>query len=125
MCPTGSRQPSGRRRICNTKVLEKSYLYNTLFLFKNHTIYLLFFCCKNIYNSTMKAIAEEKRGVKRFDLEIPAKIKVAAPNQEEEALDLLTSDISSGAAFFPTPEPLAEGTDVKIDLILPISKLCT
>jgi len=72
----------------------------------------------------MKAIAEEKRGVKRFDLEIPAKIKVAAPNQEAEALDLLTSDISSGGAFFHTTEPLAEGTDVKIDLILPISKLC-
>jgi hypothetical protein len=72
----------------------------------------------------MKATAEEKRGLKRFDLEIPARIKVAAPNREAGALDLLTSDISSGGAFFHTTEPLAEGTDVKIDLILPISKLC-
>ncbi len=72
----------------------------------------------------MKAVKEEKRGLERYDLEIPAKIKVAATYKEEETIDLLTSDISSGGAFFHTTQPLAEGTDVKIDLILPIAKLC-
>ena len=72
----------------------------------------------------MKPIIEEKRGLERFDLEIPAKIKVAASYKKEEIIDLLTSDISSGGAFFHTTQPLAEGTDVKIDLILPITKLC-
>jgi len=72
----------------------------------------------------MKAIiSEEKRGLKRFDLEIPARIKVTTAEREGEALDLLTSDISSGGAFFHTSQPLVEGTDVKLHLILPISRL--
>ncbi|MFC1867044.1 PilZ domain-containing protein [Thermodesulfobacteriota bacterium] len=61
--------------------------------------------------------------MERFDLEIPAKIKIPASGREDEAFDLLTTDISSGGAFFHTSQPLPEGTDVKIDLVLPISKL--
>jgi len=72
----------------------------------------------------MKPVKEEKRGLERFDLEIPARIKTAFSSKEEETFDLLTNDISSGGAFFHTTKPLAEGTDVKIDLILPIAGLC-
>ena len=64
----------------------------------------------------------EKRRLERFDLQLPAKIEVVTP-EGEEILDLMTSDISSGCAFFHTEQPLAEGTDVKIDLVLPIEKL--
>jgi len=71
----------------------------------------------------MRVVEEEKRGLERFELEIPARIKVSTAERKEEALDLLTSDISSGGAFFHTSQPLEEGTDVKIDLILPIKKL--
>ncbi|MFH1481123.1 MAG: PilZ domain-containing protein, partial [Pseudomonadota bacterium] len=38
-------------------------------------------------------------------------------------LDLMTEDISSGGAFFHTSDPLLEGTEVRIDLILPLDKL--
>ena len=72
----------------------------------------------------MKPVKEEKRGLERFDLEIPARIKTTFSSKEDETIDLLTSDISSGGAFFHTTKPLAEGTDVKIDLILPIAGLC-
>lgn len=71
----------------------------------------------------MNTVEEEKRGLKRFDLEIPAKIKISTSGEGEEVHDLITSDISSGGAFFHTSKPLPEGTDVKIDLILPLSKL--
>jgi len=71
----------------------------------------------------MKAIQGEKRGLKRFDLEIPARIKVTSSERKERALDLLTTDISSGGAYFHTSQPLSEGTDVKVDLILPLDKL--
>ena len=37
----------------------------------------------------MKSATGEKRGLERFDLEIPAKIKIPAPGQEEEALDYI------------------------------------
>ncbi len=71
----------------------------------------------------MKIVSVEKRALKRFELEVPARIKVTSPEREGEPLDLLTSDISSGGAFFHTSQPLEEGTDVKVDLILPIKKL--
>jgi hypothetical protein len=73
--------------------------------------------------ATMKPVKEEKRGLERFDLEIPARIRKSISKKEEGTIDLLTSDISSGGAFFHTTKPLEEGTDVKIDLILPISGL--
>ncbi len=69
---------------------------------------------------------EEKRKLERFDLKIPAKIKLADLSQDdrgEEIPDLTTSDISSGGAFFHTTKPLPKGTDIKIDLILPLGKL--
>jgi hypothetical protein len=71
----------------------------------------------------MKEIQVEKRGLRRFDLEIPAKIRVTSSQRKERALDLLTSNISSGGAFFHTSQPLSEGTVVKIDLILPLNRL--
>ena len=71
-------------------------------------------------------VMEEKRKLERYDLKIPAKIRMgdfSQEDQEKEISDLTTSDISSGGAFFHTTEPLPKGTDVKIDLILPLDKL--
>ena len=68
---------------------------------------------------------KEKRKLERFDLEIPAKIEVLQRDQmwEEDILDFTTSDICSGGAFFHTSRPLPEGTEVKIDLVLPLDRL--
>ena len=66
---------------------------------------------------------EEQRQLERFDLEIPAKIGVIDSGQEEEMLNLLTTNVCSGGAFFHTTQALPEGTPVKIDLILPLEKL--
>ena len=66
---------------------------------------------------------KEKRTLQRFDLEIPAKIESTTSDQEKRLLNLLTSNICSGGAFFHTTQPLPEGTQVKIDLVLPLDKL--
>ena len=66
---------------------------------------------------------KEKRKLERFDLELPATIQFLTPGQEKSLLDLLTTNISSGGAFFHTTRPLPEGTPVKIDLILPLGRL--
>ena len=65
----------------------------------------------------------EKRRLERFELRIPAKIEVVTSDQDREPLDLFTSDICSGGAFFHTDQPLPEGTDVKIDLVLPLEEI--
>ena len=68
-------------------------------------------------------IKRERRRLGRFRLEIPATIEVLNSDLEKVKSDLKTSNISSGGAFFHTMQPLAEGTPVKIDLILPLDKL--
>ena len=67
--------------------------------------------------------ALERRKEERFELEIPAIIRVSRP--ETGQLELLTSNVSSGGAYFHTPQPLPEGTDVQIDLVLNLEKLKT
>ncbi|MGD2126552.1 MAG: PilZ domain-containing protein [Desulfobacteraceae bacterium] len=69
------------------------------------------------------ARTRERRKLERFSIELPAKIEVTGSAQEQEILDLLTKDVSSGGAFFHTKKSLPVGTEVKIDLILPIKKL--
>ena len=65
----------------------------------------------------------EQRQLERFDLEIPAQIGVMDSGQEAEILNLQTSNVCSGGAFFYTTHALPEGTPVQIDLILPLEKL--
>ncbi|MFA4915940.1 MAG: PilZ domain-containing protein [Syntrophales bacterium] len=65
----------------------------------------------------------EKRTLERFDLEISAKIEVGNSEQDRKRLDFMTKDVCSGGAFFHTSQTLPEGTNVKIDLILPLDSL--
>jgi len=65
----------------------------------------------------------EKRKLDRYDLKVPAKIEVTTSDRDKEIFELLTSDICSGGAFFHTQQPLPEGTQVRIDLILSLDKL--
>jgi hypothetical protein len=65
---------------------------------------------------------KEKRKFERFDLELRAKVEVLAPNQGKEVLFLMTKNICEGGAFFPTPQPLSEETDVEAHLVLPLNR---
>ena len=65
----------------------------------------------------------ERRGLERYDLEVPAKISFTSSESAQRELDLLTGNISSGGAFFYTPSPLPEGTDVNIEILLNLEKL--
>jgi len=65
----------------------------------------------------------ERRKLERFSIELPAKIELASINQKEMRLTLFTKDISSGGAYFRTEKPLPVGTEVRVDLVLPLDKL--
>jgi c-di-GMP-binding flagellar brake protein YcgR len=65
----------------------------------------------------------ERRRLERFTIELPAKIEVADAEQRERLLNLFTKDISSGGAYFRTQKPLPVGTEVRVDLVLPLDKL--
>jgi len=66
---------------------------------------------------------KNKRSVERFDLELPATIEFMHVDHEEMVDNLLTKNVCSGGAYFYTSQPLPKGTQVKIDLVLPLEKL--
>ena len=65
----------------------------------------------------------EKRRLERFELKVRATIEGLKTDDAPEPLDLVTSDICAGGAFFQTGNSLPEGTKVKIDLVLPLGRL--
>ena len=60
----------------------------------------------------------ERRKLERFDLRVPAKVKVVGQDQGEEPVHLMTKNICAGGAFFHTRDPLPRGAKVVIDLML-------
>jgi hypothetical protein len=65
----------------------------------------------------------EKRRLERFDLALPAAIEFINEHNDERIINLFTTNICSGGAYFHTNQPLPEGTQVKIDLVLLLDKL--
>ena len=66
---------------------------------------------------------ENKRKLERFDLKMPAKIEAVDIGPQQVAVDLHTNDVCAGGAFFPTLDPLPEGTQVKVEMLLPLQRL--
>lgn len=64
----------------------------------------------------------EKRQMERFSLELPALLSIVDESEKQRAAEFIISNICSGGAFFKTKKPLSVGTDVKMDLILPLEK---
>ncbi len=79
-----------------------------------------------VINEVINEVRDDLRRLKRFNLRLPATIKPIRNNRKpkKEIVGLLTSNVSSGGAYFPTAEPLSEGTDVNIDISLPKGELC-
>ena len=60
---------------------------------------------------------EKRRKYERFDLRLPGKIEVLTSGKQK-TLDLVTSDVSAGGGFFYAGEPIPQGAQVKIRIIL-------
>jgi hypothetical protein len=67
--------------------------------------------------------AYNKRKMERFSLEIPAHISFDDEYGQEKKFSLVTNDVCAGGAFLKTEKPLPIGTEVKIDLVLPLESL--
>ena len=74
----------------------------------------------------MDKVMDEFRRLQRFNLRLPATIEPSRKTGKikREIVDLLTSNVCSGGAYFPTEKPFSEGTDVNIDLSLSKEELC-
>lgn len=66
---------------------------------------------------------EERRKLERYQLHVPTKIELADASGHHEMLQLETKDISADGAFFVSPTPISEGTNIKLKMILSVEKL--
>ena len=64
----------------------------------------------------------EKRKLERFNLEVLATVSITVADGVEEKLDLKTKDVCSGGAYFKTEQSLPIGTEMQINLVLPMEK---
>ena len=67
-------------------------------------------------------LPSEKRKLERFNLEVLAKIEVLTTGHGKEKLDFQTSNVCSGGAYLLTPQPLPVGTEISVDLVLPLDE---
>jgi hypothetical protein len=70
---------------------------------------------------------EERRKLERFILVLPTTIEIVEPNSfvTEISSEYLTRDVSSGGAFFLTPDSIPVGTRVKAEMTLKAETLRT
>ena len=64
----------------------------------------------------------EKRELERFTLALPALLSLMDEKEKQRSFEVMISNICSGGALFKTDHPLSVGTDVKMELILPLNK---
>ena len=64
---------------------------------------------------------KEKRKLERFALGLPAEISLMSSNVEDK-IEVKTSNICSGGAFFKMFHPLPVGSAVRLTLHLPLSR---
>ena len=70
---------------------------------------------------------DEKRRDERFDLSLNATLMVIGKKtaDKDQIIHLSTKDICLGGAFFTTTKPLPLGTEVRIQMVLPLHMLKT
>ncbi len=58
----------------------------------------------------------------RYAVELTSFLQLVG-EQESTSVESVTKDVSAGGAFFETDRPIVSGTEVKVDLVMPIGKL--
>ena len=65
----------------------------------------------------------ERREMERFSLELPTSLFVTSQSEKSESIELVTSNICAGGAFYNTEKPLPPGIELRINFIVPLDKL--
>jgi len=65
----------------------------------------------------------ERRKMERFSLELPACLLMTNESENQESIELVTSNVCAGGAFFKTEKPLPPGIELRIELFIHLDKL--
>jgi c-di-GMP-binding flagellar brake protein YcgR len=60
----------------------------------------------------------ERRKFERYELNVPAKVEMLAKTAGRRKYSLRTANVCAGGAYFRTPYALAEGTKVRLEIML-------
>ncbi len=71
----------------------------------------------------MKTGENEHRRLERFGLGLPSQVQVSEETEGDGVMAMETRNVCAGGAFFKTDQVLDEGTEVAIDLVLPLDEL--
>ena len=63
----------------------------------------------------------EQRVFERFEMQMPALLMPQSSNDSLRPLFILTRDISSGGAYFHTPDSFFEEEEVQVEMLIRIS----
>jgi c-di-GMP-binding flagellar brake protein YcgR len=66
---------------------------------------------------------KERRKLERYQLRVPTTIELADESGHLETLRLETKDISADGAYLTAPGSIAEGTHVKLEMVLSVERL--
>jgi hypothetical protein len=65
----------------------------------------------------------DHRSTERYRIQLPALVRPVREGEADNAIELVTSNVCSGGAYFHTDTPLPLGTEVDIEIVLPLDKL--
>ncbi|CAN2039152.1 PilZ domain-containing protein [Candidatus Magnetomoraceae bacterium gMMP-15] len=66
---------------------------------------------------------KNKRKLERFTLKLPIQLVVNNNENDKQLLEVVTKDICAGGAFFNMNTPLPVGTEISVNLELPLDDL--
>jgi len=65
----------------------------------------------------------ERRTLERFSLELPTWLFITNKNEKLDSIELVTSNVCAGGAFYKTENPLPSGFELRLDIIIPLDRL--
>ncbi|QTA78790.1 PilZ domain-containing protein [Desulfonema limicola] len=65
----------------------------------------------------------QKRTLERYNLELLSLVSIPKENGEQNFYNFQTGNISSGGAFFYTKHALPLGTEVNVEVIIPLNEI--
>ena len=66
---------------------------------------------------------KERRSIERYELRLPARVRICGIDEDGREIETETKDISSSGAYIITNKPLPQGTNIELEFDLSIGKL--
>ena len=83
------------------------------------------FCAMSTESTGFGGYMKDKRKFERFEVKVPARIEIPGQNGRIVKFDLETGDLSAGGTFIKLEDPLPEGSEVKVEVVLSFEELIT